>query len=154
MDYEELCGDLFSAAQHEDYIERMTAILRAHFPESAPAEEEPKDCKTCHSAGHIGPVCADCIESGTYRHYTPDELDEALPVGDLGEKPVTLIFGGPPTPYDWPDDFHLENGKYTCRCLDCGRFFFGHKRRLQCRVCAEKPYREADARALLDAVKE
>ena len=84
----------------------------------------------------------------------PAELDEALPVGDLGEKPVTLIFGGPPTPYDWPDDFHLENGKYTCRCLDCGRFFVGHKRRLQCRVCAEKPYREADARALLDAVKE
>ena len=94
--------------------------------ESAPAprEELPK-------------ASADCIESGTYRHYTPDELDEALPVGDLGEKPVTLTFGGPPTPYDWPDDSHLENGKYTCRCLDCGRFFVGHKRRLQCRVCAE-----------------
>ena len=39
MDYEELCGDLFNAAQYEDYIERMTAILRAHFPESAPAEQ-------------------------------------------------------------------------------------------------------------------
>ena len=46
---------------------------------------------------------------------------------------------GQENPYDWPEDFKEENGNYTCQCLDCGRFFIGHKRRMQCKECANKP---------------
>ena len=48
------------------------------------AEKGPKDCKTCHSAGHIGPVCADCIEL-SYRHYTPDEPKDGNALADMLE---------------------------------------------------------------------
>lgn len=42
------------------------------------------------------------------------------------------------TPLDWPDDFSHENGNYNCHCVDCGKTFVGHKRRVQCKLCAEK----------------
>ena len=41
---------------------------------------------------------------------------------------------------DWPEDFHLENGNYYCRCVSCNIQFVGYKRRIYCKVChnAEK----------------
>ena len=36
---------------------------------------------------------------------------------------------------DWPEHFHLENGNYQCKCLDCGEFFTAHKRSICCRTC-------------------
>lgn len=40
------------------------------------------------------------------------------------------------SPQDWPEDFSHENGNYVCTCVHCGRLFYGHKRRVTCRVCS------------------
>jgi hypothetical protein len=39
---------------------------------------------------------------------------------------------------DWPEDRGHENGNYSNLCVDCGNFFIGHKRRVVCRICAER----------------
>jgi hypothetical protein len=38
----------------------------------------------------------------------------------------------------WGEDSSHENGAYHCVCVDCGRGFTGHKRRVVCKVCAEE----------------
>ena len=38
---------------------------------------------------------------------------------------------------DWTEDFAHENGCYLCRCYVCDHTFFGHKRRVECKVCAQ-----------------
>jgi len=38
----------------------------------------------------------------------------------------------------WKEDLELENGQYTCHCLECGKDFIGHKLRLICRECAKQ----------------
>lgn len=41
-------------------------------------------------------------------------------------------------PYrDWPEDFPHENGNYFSKCVKCGHYFKGHKRRVVCNICAE-----------------
>lgn len=40
-------------------------------------------------------------------------------------------------PGDWPEDFSHENGCYMNRCCGCCLIFHGHKRRVECKVCAE-----------------
>lgn len=37
---------------------------------------------------------------------------------------------------NWKEDFHLENGNYMNKCMYCSEAFFGHKRRVVCRLCA------------------
>jgi hypothetical protein len=37
---------------------------------------------------------------------------------------------------DYPDDFEEENGRYLHHCAHCGDPFWGHKRRVACRLCA------------------
>lgn len=38
---------------------------------------------------------------------------------------------------DWKEDFSHENGNYACICsAGCKKQFYGHKRRVLCRVCA------------------
>jgi hypothetical protein len=41
-----------------------------------------------------------------------------------------------PQDRDWPEDFEHENGNYICRCVGCKQLFVGHKRRVECKVCA------------------
>lgn len=41
-------------------------------------------------------------------------------------------------PHDWTEDFPGENGNYQCRCMECEALFYGHKRRLICKVCAKR----------------
>lgn len=41
---------------------------------------------------------------------------------------------------DWTEDFLLENGIYTCKCVKCKSSFTGHKRRYICRECCALPY--------------
>lgn len=36
---------------------------------------------------------------------------------------------------NWEEDLPHENGNYQCSCIKCGNFFFGHKRRVVCKVC-------------------
>ncbi len=38
---------------------------------------------------------------------------------------------------DWPDDADHENGNYQNKCLGCGEYFIGHKRRCFCRKCSD-----------------
>lgn len=38
--------------------------------------------------------------------------------------------------FDWPEDFHYENGNYWNKCIECEREFRGHKRRVLCKLCA------------------
>jgi hypothetical protein len=44
---------------------------------------------------------------------------------------------GEPTPRDWPEDWSHENGRYLCLCVNCETQFYGHKRRVVCKVCAQ-----------------
>lgn len=39
---------------------------------------------------------------------------------------------------NWTEDYPHENGSYMCRCCECQRVFYGHKRRVVCRDCANK----------------
>lgn len=38
----------------------------------------------------------------------------------------------------YSEDFALENGNYMNTCIECKNKFFGHKRRVMCKVCFEK----------------
>jgi ribosomal protein S27AE len=40
---------------------------------------------------------------------------------------------------DYIEDFDTENGNYELTCVDCGTVFHGHKRRLICKRCQDKP---------------
>lgn len=40
-----------------------------------------------------------------------------------------------PSDRDWTEDSHLENGNYICICCICQQRFFGHKRRVCCKLC-------------------
>jgi hypothetical protein len=42
----------------------------------------------------------------------------------------------PNMPGNWPEDASHENGDYECACARCGATFYGHKRRVVCKVCA------------------
>ncbi len=44
---------------------------------------------------------------------------------------------------DWVEDFDHENGNYTCHCIQCDHYFYGHKRRVVCKQCAH-PIKETD----------
>lgn len=37
---------------------------------------------------------------------------------------------------DWEEDFEHENGCYECNCIECNHSFFGHKRRVNCKLCS------------------
>ncbi len=39
---------------------------------------------------------------------------------------------------DWVEDFSHENGNYQNKCMDCGLYFYGHKRRVVCKICDVK----------------
>ncbi len=41
----------------------------------------------------------------------------------------------PSDPRDFPEDASHENGRYMCYCLLCDRNFYGHKRRVVCKLC-------------------
>lgn len=57
----------------------------------------------------------------------------ARTIRSLAEQP------NPSRPRDWPEDFPHDNGMYMCKCSVCGEQFTGHKRRVVCKVCANKP---------------
>ncbi len=49
--------------------------------------------------------------------------------------PVTTV---KPTEHDWPEDWIHENGNYMRNCIHCATRFFGHKRRVTCKQCAQR----------------
>lgn len=50
---------------------------------------------------------------------------------------VLAVMEVPELPGNWPEDTGYENGDYECLCSQCGATFYGHKRRVVCRVCAK-----------------
>lgn len=89
------------------------------------------------------------------QHRTPEPQDESLRITEAG--PNCEYCGWPPTrtpegdtqaamiPFprpserDWTEDSPHENGNYQCQCVTCKQSFIGHKRRVQCKLCAPKP---------------
>ena len=43
---------------------------------------------------------------------------------------------------DWKEDFVHENGNYVCQCYKCKEYFYGHKRRVECKICANEQEEE------------
>lgn len=64
---------------------------------------------------------------------SPALLSSLIPMGWKIVKNSTL------EERSWSEDSFHENGNYHCICFDCRRQFTGHKRRVQCKVCAEHP---------------
>lgn len=52
------------------------------------------------------------------------------------EKNEKIIIRSDRPERDWEEDFSHENGNYQCECMDCGNTFFGHKRRVKCKICS------------------
>lgn len=56
--------------------------------------------------------------------------------GDSAPAPTIAMV--PANPGNWPEDSSHENGNYECKCCHCGATFYGHKRRVVCKVCASQ----------------
>lgn len=41
--------------------------------------------------------------------------------------------------HNWPEDCEHENGLYQNECCYCHKIFYGHKRRVICKLCASYP---------------
>lgn len=44
----------------------------------------------------------------------------------------------PELPGNYPEHFHLDNGCYQNKCVDCGELYYGPKRSVVCKVCKTK----------------
>jgi hypothetical protein len=42
---------------------------------------------------------------------------------------------------NWTEDFEDENGQYINKCVQCGHYFLGHKRRVVCKKCSQSNQR-------------
>jgi len=57
----------------------------------------------------------------------------------ITEQQALALLDQKQTAGDWTEDAAHENGKYQNKCFTCGNVFVGHKRRVQCKVCHDKP---------------
>lgn len=101
-----------------------TAMLAA-APAPAPAEQA-MVCGGC-GAPWTGETCGQRV-NGTPGACTP--IPAPAPTGEA------VAWNVPKLPGNWPEDATHENGDYECRCCHCGATFYGHKRRVTCKVCA------------------
>lgn len=62
--------------------------------------------------------------------------DKAAFIAGYNANKGTVMIGFKPTAHDWTEDFEHENGMYHCKCITCKSTFVGHKRRIECKVCA------------------
>jgi hypothetical protein len=69
---------------------------------------------------------------------------QAVPAVPEGFK---LLRNSTVTERSWKEDEAHENGNYSCECCECGRTFFGHKRRVVCKVCAAVPADKASEKS-------
>ncbi len=65
-----------------------------------------------------------------------------------------LLFDNQLDPRNWTEDFSHENGRYMNSCLYCLGKFVGHKRRVSCRECFDKPMEEIDKSISKEDLKE
>jgi len=63
--------------------------------------------------------------------------DHTVYSGGVSEKPIKHVFGMlDSSDRDWIEDFGHENGNYQCNCIRCNKHFYGHKRRIVCKLCS------------------
>lgn len=77
-----------------------------------------------------------CPHCGKPSHPTPP-TSAAVPEG------YKLLKDSTHAERAWIEDAGHENGLYSNTCIECGREFAGHKRRVICRVCAAAPTQPA-----------
>lgn len=74
--------------------------------------------------------------------------------GMLASAPAPTFGIVPIKPGNWPEDSSHENGDYECECCHCGATFYGHKRRVTCKVCASPaPDHSAGVGGMVSAAK-
>lgn len=56
-------------------------------------------------------------------------------------------------PQSYQEDYAHENGNYLNTCILCKEHFLGHKRRVCCKVCTERPIEDASATVSEDPEK-
>lgn len=71
-----------------------------------------------------------------HANASPRSETRAMPIVPKGWR---LVKDSTETERRWIEDQDHENGNYSCDCIDCGRHFIGHKRRVICKVCSEVP---------------
>jgi hypothetical protein len=54
---------------------------------------------------------------------------------------------------DWSEDHAHENGWYQCKCATCEQMFYGHKRRVMCKVCSRAPAADSAATEQADVAQ-
>ena len=84
----------------------------------------------------IAEWCAPRVDrmQGIFYHHTADEIIAALRADGF-----KILADTTNAERSWPEDVPHENGNYHCICVECGRGFTGHKRRVVCRHCSESP---------------
>ena len=56
-------------------------------------------------------------------------------------------------PQNWTEDYTHENGKYMNICTFCERKFFGHKRRVVCKLC-DQPMTDERKKAINEGIQQ
>lgn len=96
----------------------------------------------------VGQPLRKLLGIGQHDHLTEEQYSEAKWIDGLLAKAARGVPAasavppgwpehlGQPKPGDWPEDATNENGCYQNHCVGCGHTFTGHKRRIECKVCA------------------
>jgi hypothetical protein len=106
---------------------------------------------------HMARILA--LINNTGKEVMPDDPIREVqhtPRSDIGPGDQAVAGAAGPfrtDPEDWSEDFAHEKGNYMCCCATCGKQFFGYKRRVTCRVCAQ-PEPVAGAAHVTDAVRD
>ena len=121
--------------------------------------------RTDHSEDKLGMVAAEANEwafedkkhmRGDYAAAAGWNACRAAMLAAAPAPDHSLDFGNMVTskPGSWPEDFSHENGNYECKCCHCGATFYGHKRRVTCKVCASPaPDHSAGVGGMVSAAK-
>ena len=75
-------------------------------------------------------------------HYSVNATTRLCENPATVSRPVVASEGGT---RDWTEDFAHENGQYQCKCLRCGEFFTGHKRRVICKACVCEHHKRGES---------
>jgi len=96
--------------------------------------------KTAAKAGAIEAAIRALIDNPGKEMVPSEPNGSAKGPSDIGPGDQAVAGAAGPfraNPEDWTEDYAYENGNYMCLCVTCGKQFFGHKRRVTCRVCAK-----------------
>lgn len=131
-----------SHPQGYDYFKRVNDYILARL---AAAEGR---CATCDGTGDVhridgewlGPCPHGCKVAFDPPFCSVCGFDCAGANPPVANCPMRVLV--PSLPGNWPEDASHENGDYECLCYICQKPFYGHKRRVVCKVCASPASKE------------